>query len=498
MATEALNLVKQLSKETGDLRKLADTVKKVELTKDFGNILEEVISTLTSVNTELCVGSSASVQDFDELLNGAVANLVTISNQIDPDIAAGVGLLKEGFVTQRAFLAIAAESKQPNENILKELVGPTFEKLEEIRKYKDAKKSSKFYNNIAAIAESAEMMLWIGMPSKPAPYVREMESSAMFYINKILKEFRQSDPRHVDWKSSLIKVIHELEAYVKKHHLTGVTWNRQGKDASAPSATAAPPPPAGGPPPPPPPAVVPPSGPAAPASSDDSSRTALFASLNQGEAITSGLKKVTNDMKTHKNPELRKQPAKQVSTTAKPYQPPAVKSAPKAAAAAPVKKPPRIELTQKKWDVEYYSNNTDIRLDQVEMKQSVYIYKCDNSVINIPNKVNSVTVDSCKKVGVVCESVLGSLDVVNCQSIKMQITGTAHIVNIDKTDGCMVYLSERSKFAEVISAKSSEMNILIPSGEDGDYVEYALPEQYRSVYDANKKCMVTTCTESMG
>lgn len=34
-------------------------------------------------------------------------------------------------------------------------------------------------------------------------------------------------------------------------------------------------------------------------------RSALFAEINRGEAVTSGLRKVTDDMKTHKNPALR-------------------------------------------------------------------------------------------------------------------------------------------------------------------------------------------------
>lgn len=42
-------------------------------------------------------------------------------------------------------------------------------------------------------------------------------------------------------------------------------------------------------------------------------------------------------------------------------------------------------------------------------------------------------------------------------------------MNIDKTDGCMVYLSENCKGAEIISAKSSEMNVLVPNAE-GEFV----------------------------
>jgi adenylyl cyclase-associated protein len=40
---------------------------------------------------------------------------------------------------------------------------------------------------------------------------------------------------------------------------------------------------------------------------DKDGRQALFAALNKGEGITSGLKKVTADMQTHKNPNLRVQ-----------------------------------------------------------------------------------------------------------------------------------------------------------------------------------------------
>ena len=42
-------------------------------------------------------------------------------------------------------------------------------------------------------------------------------------------------------------------------------------------------------------------------------------------------------------------------------------------------------------------------------------------------------------------------------------------VSIDKTDGCQVYLSKESVNCEIITAKSSEMNILIPD-KSGEFV----------------------------
>lgn len=51
--------------------------------------------------------------------------------------------------------------------------------------------------------------------------------------------------------------------------------------------------------------------------------------------------------------------------------------------------------------------------------------------------------------------------------------GKVPTISINKTDGCHVYLSSDSLKCEIISAKSSEMNVLVP-GKDGEYVSVAL------------------------
>lgn len=47
--------------------------------------------------------------------------------------------------------------------------------------------------------------------------------------------------------------------------------------------------------------------------------------------------------------------------------------------------------------------------------------------------------------------------------------GRVPTISINKTEGCQVYLSKDSLDCDIVSAKSSEMNILIPHGED-EYV----------------------------
>ena len=74
---------------------------------------------------------------------------------------------------------------------------------------------------------------------------------------------------------------------------------------------------------------------------------------------------------------------------------------------------------------------------------------------------------------VVVTDVIATLEIVNCQSVQVQILGTVSTVSIDKTDGCQVYLSKASLGAEIVTAKSSEMNVSIPvinAEDEGEFV----------------------------
>lgn len=52
-----------------------------------------------------------------------------------------------------------------------------------------------------------------------------------------------------------------------------------------------------------------------------------------------------------------------------------------------------------------------------DMKQTVYVFRCENAVIQIKGKVNSVTVDGCKKTSVVFDNLLSQVEVINSQSV---------------------------------------------------------------------------------
>ena len=64
---------------------------------------------------------------------------------------------------------------------------------------------------------------------------------------------------------------------------------------------------------------------------------------------------------------------------------------------------------------------------------------------------------------------------------------------MEKIDGCQMYLNAESVQAEIVTAKSSEMNVMIPKGED--FVEMAIPEQFKTLIQGGK--LVTSATESV-
>jgi len=90
--------------------------------------------------------------------------------------------------------------------------------------------------------------------------------------------------------------------------------------------------------------------------------------------------------------------------------------------------------------------------------------------------------DQCTKTSLLLESILATVEVVNCKSIQMQIIKSIPTVSIDKTDGAQLFLpQETAEDVEVLSSKSSEMNInfYVKDGE-GEWIEKAVPEQVRT------------------
>uniref|UniRef100_A0A8C5DPL0 C-CAP/cofactor C-like domain-containing protein n=1 Tax=Gouania willdenowi TaxID=441366 RepID=A0A8C5DPL0_GOUWI len=423
------------------------------------------------------MSASQFVQAYDNIVSGPVAQYLSLSQKIGGDVAKHVG--------DRLTDVISTYVLSSPQAVLTSLLQPVSKAIQQIQAYRESNRSSPLFNHLSAVSESVPALGWVAMAPKPCPFVKEMQDAAMFYTNRVLKDYKEKDKTHVDWVKAYLSIWNELQNYIKAHHTTGLVWSKSGPVASASGAA----PPSGCPPPPPPGPPPPSMDSAGDSSGGTEARNALFAALNKGADITKGLKHVSDDKKTHKNPDLRSQPTS-VRSGPKPFA-----SASPAAPAPARSLPPVMELDGKKWKVENQEGAQDLVISDTELKQVVYAYKCNKSTLQVKGKLNSITVDNCKKMGLVFEDVVGIVDIINCKDIKVQVMGKVPTISINKTDGCHVYLSKDSLSCEIVSAKSSEMNVLVPN-PDGEFTELPVPEQFKTVWDGQK--LVTTSSEIAG
>ncbi|XP_051527392.1 adenylyl cyclase-associated protein 1 isoform X2 [Myxocyprinus asiaticus] len=430
---------------------------------------------------------AAYVEAYDNLISGPVAQYAALSQKIGGDVQKHAEMMKQVFSIQRQLLVTASCSQKPSDSILTSLLAPVSKAIQDVQAFREKNRSSPFFNHLSAVSESVPALGWVAMAPKPGPYVKEMQDAAMFYTNRVLKDYKEKDKTHVDWVNTYVSIWTELQAYIKQNHTTGLSWSKTGPVASASGAAprgAAPAPPPPGPPPPPMDLDKSSGGDSRPANCN-----ALFASINKGADITKGLKHVSDDQKTHKNPTLKAQGVP-VPSGPKPF------SARPTAAASPARTlPPVLELDGKKWKVENHEGAQGLVISDTELKQVVYAFKCNKSTLQVKGKINSITLDNCKKMGLVFDDVVGIIEVINCKDVKVQVMGKVPTISINKTDGCHVYLSKDSLSCEIISAKSSEMNVLVPN-KDGEFTEIPVPEQFKTVWDGSK--LVTTATEIAG
>ncbi|TVU05670.1 hypothetical protein EJB05_48842, partial [Eragrostis curvula] len=248
-----------------------------------------------------------------------------------------------------------------------------------------------------------------------------------------------------------------LRNYVKNFYPLGPVWQPSG---SAPNKTR--------------------SAPSLPASLSFSSASspqpksgmsAVFAEISSGKAATQGLKKVTNDMKS-KNRTDRSHRTGVVTADGK-----ETRSAPSFIS---TKGPAKLELQMgRKWVVEHHIGNKSLVIEDCDAKQSVYVYGCKDCVLQVKAKVNNITFDKCTKTGLLFKGVVAACEIVNCNSVEIQCEGSVPTISIDNTSSSQLYLSTESIEASVTTAKSTEINDLVPdANSEGDWVEHSLPLQY--------------------
>ena len=451
------------------------------------NGVHEAVTETPSTNSVITDAPAASkevdttaslpvIVDFNALISG-LSPFVEHSKSIDQLVGDAAQLLVSAFENQREFIKIAIQSKKPNFNDKEflDLLTPINELISKIVEIKDKNRTSHFFNHLNTISEGSPVLGWI-VSETPVSFIPEYKDSAKFWGDRILKEYREKEESHVQWVKEFLQIFDDLKDYVKKYHTTGPAWNNQGKPlsevvASMKSTTAGTAKSGGVPPPPPPPP--------ADLFKEDSEAAptginAVFAEINKGSAITSGLRKVDKSEMTHKNPSLRQNAPISEKRPVPPKKPSSLSSI--------KKKPARKELVDgTKWLIENYTKQDaqePIVID-AEMSHSIFIGNCQDITIQIKGKANALSISDTKSIGVVVDSLISGIDVIKSFKLGLQVLEVVPMINIDKSDEVSTYVSQKSidEQIQIFSSCSTALNINVPTNED--FEELAVPEQFK-------------------
>lgn len=126
---------------------------------------------------------------------------------------------------QLRYINLAASQGKPSEAEQMQLLTPTSNKISAIQQFREKNRASQYFNHLSAISESIPALGWVAISPTPAPYVKEMNDAGQFYTNRVLKDWKEKDKRHVEWCRAWVQLLTELQAYVKQYHTTGLVWS---------------------------------------------------------------------------------------------------------------------------------------------------------------------------------------------------------------------------------------------------------------------------------
>ncbi|CAI5439600.1 unnamed protein product [Caenorhabditis angaria] len=445
---------------------LEETVSR--LNKIVVNLDNVIDSQKTTTKIEENSSSSAAkppqiLQEFDNSIISAIQTWMMKSERIGDVVFEEAKMVERIMEKLRNYLEQAISMEKPEEPTeLNELLKPIFTLILEINQYKLAKKTSPFYNHLEAVEAAITGIQWITATSAPAPFIQDMIEVSQFYLDKILVQNKNAENQmHVEWVNAWKKVWEEMVKYVKKWHTTGLKWNSCPKNVQEEVSKSSLPPP-------PPPLdyesleklmkkgekIV-----------KIDNKIALFEQINKGDEIRAKLRKVVWFLKNIKKN------TKEVAENAKIYM-----------------------KNDKQWNIDYLKNEPNSSITIKDKSHTVYLYKCEDSTITIKGKANAITLDGCTKTAIIFDGLVSQCEVINSKSCQIQTLGELPTISIQKTDGCQVFLSKSALKCQVVSSKSTEMNVVAQLNEnDDEYVEMAIPEQF--VTQISGKKLVTIPSE---
>lgn len=315
---------------------------------------------------------------------------------------------------------------------------------------------------------SLSWVVTVPPPKTPSSYVHDILGATEFWSNKIRKTFKGIEGKeiHIIFCDCLKSIIQDLTTYTKEFHPLGLSWNPKGFETLEEAARSLDSSEVKSP------STGPENQVKGPASGARAGGMAALVSELSSKITTDGSSAATGLRNVKREQQTWRKEYNPISSV------PAPSSKPAIAASSSVSKlkvggeskPPifLFDTTAQKWRIEYQNGklstsvgngNSNLKVQVQDVKEQVYIYQCQNITIEISGKCKTIVIDGCSKVQVVFGTAISSCEVVNSKRIQVQTLGVCPTFAIDKTDGCLIFLSkETMTVSSFVTSKSSEMN----------------------------------------
>lgn len=423
--------------------------------KDPAPLLSSAPATQQDAKSYASAPESAGIAALTSIKTAQLASFVDLSAQVGESVHKQAQAVASAYGAMLDVVHEATQRSKPEMEAFVALLQPMNSEAGKVESLRDEFRGEKALTNyFATVTAGVAALGWVAIEGKQqaAGYIQEMRDSTQFYANRALKDHKDAQP----WVKSFVSFLEALHSAVCTNYPEGLKWTV----SSAPNAPVS----GGAPPPPPPPPSV--SQLTANILSKSASQpqgglSGVFAELNQGESIASGLRKT--DKKALKE-----------------IKPPVSRSAkPKLATFTPASSKklfPRVELVESKWHVEDLEDRHDVEIS-ASMGQSVQIDNCRNCTIKIIGKAATFNLSRSDHVGLLVETMVASCDIVNSADFGLQVTGTMPSLMLDQCSQGSIYLSEESLGVDLYTSQTTAINVNIPEEEPGAYREVPLGEQ---------------------
>jgi hypothetical protein len=172
-------------------------------------------------------GDDPSVNAYDDFVKESVINFADACDDIQGLKSMG-GFVIEAFDGLRSIFTLASKSQKPEEDLstaFKPLMQTTLDALKEVR---DLKLDRTFDFHQKAVNEALSCVLWVINNQRPGPYVQETWGSAEYWTNRIRKDYRGKDEKHIEFCDALKKMMTGFMSYIEDFHKMGLIFNPKG------------------------------------------------------------------------------------------------------------------------------------------------------------------------------------------------------------------------------------------------------------------------------